>query len=155
MTYAPVTTASALALFCLPLQAWATGGLDCSINDGNLDFAYEALFSYSANTPLFQGKAEFISRHPKTHAALKTLDAESLHLVQQWYEGKDLRLQFYSETPDSAAAFGSVKLTIETAAAEDELSYAGKYRLEIQSPAVAGKGNGTISVEGKVACSAG
>jgi hypothetical protein len=155
MRYGLVKITGAFVLLCLPLQAWATGGLGCSISDGNLDFHYEALFSYSANSSLFQGKAEFLSKHAKTHPALKALDTEKLRLIQQWYEGKDLRLQFYSETQDSEAAFGSIKLTIQTVAAEDELSYAGTYRLEIQPVAVEGQENETVSLEGKVACSAG
>jgi len=150
-----LTITGAFALLCLPLQAGATGGLDCSISDANLDFHYEALFSYSANSPVFQGKAEFVSKHPKTHPALKMLDAEKLRLIQQWYEGKDLRLQFYAETEGNDVPFASVKLTIETTAAEDELSYDGAYKLEITRAVNANTESDTVALAGKVSCSAG
>lgn len=139
----------------LPADAFATGGLDCEINDANLDFHYEALFSYSANSPLFQSRAKFEARHPKTDPALKTLDASSLRLIQQWYEDKDLKLQFYAETEGGKQPFASVKLTIRTVASDDEISYAGKYRLEIQPAVVDGQDSEMIVREGDVACSAG
>jgi hypothetical protein len=144
-----------LAALGMPLKAAATGGLDCAISDGNLDFSYQALFSYSASSPLFQSKGEFVSKHPKTFAELRTLDTEKLRLIQQWYEGKDLKLQFYAETQGGKVPFAAIKLSIETTADEDELSYNGEYRLEI-TPAVADNAdNVTIKLSGKVACSAG
>ena len=146
----------ALCLFaCLPVKAFATGGLDCEIGDANLDFHYEALFSYSANSPLFQSKGAFEAKHPKIDPALKKLDASAFRLIQQWYEDKELKLQFYAETTGDKVPFASVKLTIQTVADEDELSYAGKYRLEIQPAVVEGQHSEMIITEGDVACSAG
>jgi hypothetical protein len=142
-------------LACLPVKAFATGGLDCEIGDANLDFHYEALFSYSANSPLFQSKGEFAAKRPETYPALKKLDASSLHLIQQWYEDKDLRLQFYAETNGDKVPFASVKLTIQTVAAEDEVSYAGTYRLEIQPAVIDGQDSEIVRREGVVSCSAG
>jgi hypothetical protein len=151
--------ALALGIFCLPLKAFATGNLDCMISDKNLDFTFESLFSYSGSSPLFQSKVSFESRNPRTFAGLKKLDA--LPVIQQWFEGKDLRLQFYKETEGDAVPFAAVKLTIETVIGEDENSYSGTYRLEI-TPAVApgkqslpGTESETIKLEGPASCSAG
>lgn len=146
---------AALAMLGIPLKASATGGLDCSISDKNLDFYYEALFSYSANSPLFQSKAEFVSKHPKTSAGLQKLDAEKLRLIQQWYEGKDLRLQFYAETQGDDVPFAAVKLSIKTTADEDEIGYHGSYVFEVTPAVEAGAESETIKLEGPVACSAG
>ncbi len=145
----------ALGAVCIPMSAAATGNLDCTISDGNLDFEFEALFSYSLDSPLFQPKLAFESKNPHTFAGLKTLDANRLGLIQQWFEGRDLRLQFYSETEGDAVPFASVKLTIETVTGEDENSYAGRYRLEITPAAMPGKGGETIKLEGQASCSAG
>lgn len=142
-------------LASLPAKAFATGGLDCEIGDANLDFHYEALFSYSANSPLYESKGAFEAKHPKIDPALKKLDASSFRLIQQWYQDKDLKLQFYAETESEKTPFASVKLTIQTVADEDELSYAGKYRLEIQPAVVEGQDSEVIVKEGDVACSAG
>lgn len=148
-------SALALAIACIPLKALATGNLDCTINDANLDFTFESLFSYSGNGPLFQSKLSFQSRHEKTFAALKTMDQDRFRLIQQWVEDKDLRLQFYSETEGDGVPFAAVKLTIETTAGEDEISYDGGYRLEITPAVVSGSESETIKLEGKAACSAG
>jgi hypothetical protein len=147
--------ALALAIACTPASALATGNLDCVINDGNLDFAYEALFSYSGSSPILQAHASFQSRHPETSAHLKRLDENSLPRIQQWFEGKDLRLQFYAETEGADVPFAAVRLTIETTAGEDGNSYSGIYRLEITPEVVAGKESQVIRLEGPAACSAG
>lgn len=145
----------ALGLLCTPFTASATGNLDCVIRDENLDFVFESLFSYSLNTPLFQPKASFESKNPKTFPALKTLDMEKLRLIQQWVEGKDLRLQFYAETDGDNVPFASVKLSIETVVGEDEIQYDGTYRLEIAPAVTPGVESQSIRLEGKATCSAG
>ena len=145
----------ALGALCVPLSASATGNLDCTISDSNLDFTFETLFSYSNSSPLVQSKLAFESRNPRTFAGLKTLDADKLKLIQQWFEGKDLRLQFYSETQGDNVPFASVKLTIETVVGEDENSYAGLYSLEVTPAVPAGTESETIKTEGQVSCSAG
>lgn len=147
--------ALALAIACIPFKALATGNLDCTINDTNLDFTFESLFSYSGNGPLFQSKLSFQSKNEKTYATLKTLDQDRFRLIQQWVEGKDLRLQFYAETEGDGVPFAAVKLTIEATAGEDEISYAGGYRLEITPAVVAGGESEKITLNGKTACSAG
>ena len=147
--------ALALGIVCIPLKASATGNLDCMINDQNLDFTFESLFSYSGSSPLFQSKVSFESKNPKTFASLKKLEMDALPVIQQWFEGKDLRLQFYKETEGDAVPFASVKLTIETVVGEDENSYSGTYRLEITPAVVAGQENEVIKLEGPASCSAG
>jgi hypothetical protein len=145
----------AFGILGVPFTAAATGNLDCTISDANLDFQFETLFSYSGNSPLFQSQAAFESKHPGTFAGLKTLDMQKLRLIQQWFEGKDLRLQFYAETEGEKLPFASVKLSIETAVGEDENSYDGSYRLEIMPAVTAGTESETIRLEGKASCSAG
>ena len=146
-------TLLAVGLLGIPINASATGNLDCSISDQNLDFVFESLFSYSLNTPLLQPKVSFESKNAKTSASLKKLEIDKLHLIQQWVEGKDLRLQFYAET--ESVPFAAVKLSIETTVDEDEISYSGKYRLEITPEVVPDKESEVIKLEGKAACSAG
>jgi hypothetical protein len=147
--------ALALAIGCTPASAFATGNLDCTIDDGNLGFTYEALFSYSGSSPILQAHASFQSRHPETSPHLKQLDESSLPRIQQWFEGKDLRLQFYAETEGVDVPFAAVKLTIETTVGEDGNSYSGTYRLEITPEVAAGKEIEAIRLEGPAVCSAG
>lgn len=147
--------ALALGIICAPASAFATGNLDCTLNDKNLSFTYEALFSYSGSSPLLQAHASFQSRHPQTSTHLKRLDENSLPRIQQWFEGKDLRLQFYAETEGEEVPFAAVRLTIETTLGEDGNSYSGTYRLEITPEVVAGKESEVIRLEGPAACSAG
>ena len=144
-----------LGLLCIPLTASATGNLDCAIKDKNLDFVFESLFSYSLNTPLFQSKASFEASDPALHPALNKLDAEKLRLIQQWVEGKDLRLQFYAETEGDNVPFAAVKLTIETIVGEDEINYSGSYELEITPAVVPDKETQVIKLQGPASCSAG
>lgn len=144
----------AFGLLCMPLTAGATGNLDCSISDKNLEFQLESLFSYSANGPLLQSKLAFESKNPKTFSGLTILDAGKFRLIQQWFEGMDLRLQFYAEAEGDNVSFASVKLTIETVVGEDENSYYGTYRLDI-IPATSGAESETLKLAGKATCSAG
>lgn len=144
-----------IGLVILPLDAFATGGLDCRIEDKNLDFAYEALFNYSGISPLFQDRLTFRSKHPDTAKSLAKLDVTTFRRIQEWFEGKDLRLQFYAETEGENVPFAAIKLTIETVMGEDEINYDGSYRLEITPEVGAGKEGEIIGLEGKVACSAG
>lgn len=147
--------ALALGIACIPIKASATGNLDCMISDHNLDFIFESLFSYSGSSRLFQSKASFESKNPQTFASLKKLEMDALPVIQQWFEGKDLRLQFYKETEGDDIPFAAVKLTIETVVGEDENSYSGTYMLEITPAVVPGSESEVIKLEGPASCSAG
>ena len=151
-----VIASLALATFGLPIQAFATGSLECVIADDNLDFAFHSLFNYTGAAPLFQLGGEFASKVPSTVASLKKFEIVDTDLKQQWFEGKDLKLKFYKETSGDKEPFGAVELTIETATSdEDETSYAGTYRLEVTPEPKPDVETVPVKLEGKVACSAG
>ena len=152
------TTAATITAFMIMLagSAHATGSLDCAIGDDNVDFAVTAVFSYSGNPGLTQVEGELALKKGDPAPSLEFLAIEKTDLVQQWIDGRDLRLQFYRETADTAPAFGSVQLTITTASDEDgDLDFKGKYRLVISGTGREGGDDAARILEGNATCSAG
>lgn len=142
-------------LVALPTMASATGSLGCSIDDKNLTFVYEALFSYSDIGGLFQIRGEMEAKDKRVYKTLQKLTLDGTELKEQWTRNKDVKLMIYRETEGEGIPFASVKLIIEaTQPPEEEFAYSGKYQLTIQ-PAVEGGGGEAFTVEGKVDCSAG
>lgn len=147
---------SLIAGLCgLPTMASATGGLGCSIDDKNLTFVFESLFSYSDIGGLFQIRGEMAAKDKRVYKTLQTLTLEETDLKQQWTRNKDVKLMIYRETAGDGVPFASVKLIIEATQPPDEdFAYSGKYELTVQ-PAVEGGQSEAFTVEGKVDCSAG
>jgi hypothetical protein len=143
----------AAAVLATPAVASATGGVDCEISDKNVEFNFEALFSYSDIGGLFQVRGEMEVKDRRTHKTLQKFALENADLRQQWFRGNDLKLMIYRETEGDGVPFASVKLIIEaTKPAEEDSGYDGKYVLTVQP---AGSENQAFAVEGKVGCSAG
>ncbi|CAN7514907.1 hypothetical protein [Rhizobium sp. LjRoot254] len=140
---------------CTPATALATGGLGCSIDDGNVNLTFESIFSYSDIGGLFQIRGELESKDKRTYKTLQKFALDGSELKQQWFRGNDLKLMIYRETEGDGVPFASVKLIIEaTRPPEEEFEYAGKYTLTVE-PAVEGSESQAFTVEGKIACSAG
>ena len=139
----------------LPATASATGGLGCSIDDKNVSFTFESIFSYSDIGGLFQIRGELESRDKRTEKTLRKFTLDGSELKQQWFRGNDLKLMIYRETTGDGVPFASVKLIIEAnKQPEEEFEYQGKYALTIE-PATEGSESQAFTVEGKIACSAG
>ena len=147
--------ALAAAITCAPATASATGGLGCSIDDKNLSFTFESIFSYSDIGGLFQIRGELESKDKRTYKTLQKFTLDGSELKQQWFRGNDLKLMIYRETEGDGVPFASVKLIVEAnKPPEEEFEYQGKYALTIE-PAVEGSESQAFTVEGKVSCSAG
>jgi hypothetical protein len=159
MTSAFKTWLLSAAILATPTMASATGGLGCSIDDKNLTFVYEALFSYSDIGGLFQIRGEMEAKDRRTYKTLQKLTLDGSELKQQWTRDKDVKLMIYRETGGDGVPFASVKLIIEATQPPDEdFAYSGKYQLTVQPAAegAGGEGGGeAFTVEGKVECSAG
>jgi len=140
---------------CAPATASATGGLGCSIDDKNVNFTFEAVFSYSDIGGLFQIRGDFDAKDKRVYKTLQKFTLDGSELKQQWFRGNDLKLMIYRETTGDGVPFASVKLIVEaTKPPEEEFEYSGKYALAIE-PAVEGSESQAFTVEGKVSCSAG
>ncbi|MBX9454913.1 MAG: hypothetical protein KL863_02145 [Rhizobium sp.] len=149
------TWAIAVAMLAAPVAASATGGLGCSIDDSNLKFDFEAIFSYSDIGGLFQIRGELASKDKRTEKSLQNLTLADADVKQQWFRGNDLKLMIYRETEGDGVPFASVKLIVEaTRPPDEEFGYEGKYMLTVE-PAVEGGVSQAFTVEGKVGCTAG
>jgi len=143
------------ALAALPGIASATGGLGCGIDDKNVKLDFESLFSYSDIGGLFQIRGEMEVRDKRVGKTLQKLTLEDLDLKQQWFRDNDVKLMLYRETEGDGVPFASVKLIIEaTKPPEEDFGYEGKYRLTI-APVAEGGESESVTLEGKVGCSAG
>lgn len=155
MTSAFKTWLLSAAILAAPATASATGGLGCNIDDKNLTFVYEALFSYSDIGGLFQIRGEMETKDKRTYKTLKKLTLDGSELKQQWTRNKDLKLMIYRETEGEGVPFASVKLIIEATQPPDEdFAYSGMYQLTVQ-PASEDGGGEAFTVEGKVECAVG
>jgi hypothetical protein len=140
----------------LPASAFATGNLDCGIDDANLKFTFESLFGHGVISPLLQPRTSFESKNPNIHKTLQSFETDGSFLKQQWFEGRDLKLLFYAETEGDGVPFASVKLKIEAVQPPDEdFAYAGKYELVIQPPVSGDTTPDPVTLVGDVGCSAG
>jgi hypothetical protein len=153
---------STAGLICIaglmaPGAAHATGSMDCSFSDSNGEFTFAALFDYQGNRPLFQISGNFVSSENRLPSALRRVELNDKVLIQQWYEGNEIRLQLFVETVDGAKPYSSEKITVKTSQlVDDELSYEGRYKLEITPPpASGGQSPEVMTREGDVHCSAG
>lgn len=143
------------AILTLPGIASATGGLGCGIDDENVKFDFESLFSYSDIGGLFQIHGEMDVRDKRAYKTLQKIALEDADLKQQWLRGKDLKLMIYRETEGEGHPFASVKLIVEATQPPDEdFGYEGKYQLTVEPPLKDGESQ-AFTVEGKVGCSAG
>ena len=142
------------AMLAIPATASATGGLGCGIDDKNLKFDFESLFSYSDIGGLFQIRGEMEIKDERVYKTLRKFALDGSELKQQWFRGNDLKLMIYRETEGSGEPFASVKLIIEaTKPPEEDFGYEGKYTLSVAAGTEAD--NQSYSVEGKVGCTAG
>jgi hypothetical protein len=120
------------ALLCLPFAAQnasATGNLDCSIDDKQLNFELSALTGGTgAIVQVNQGSIEIRGDDDK---ALRSRHAiEQKHIEQQWIYGNELRLRIVIADARGEPA-GSLILIGAYKPADD--SYAGRYVLSLQS----------------------
>jgi len=142
------------AMLAIPATASATGGLGCGIDDKNLKFDFESLFSYSDIGGLFQIRGEMEIKDERVYKTLRKFALDGSELKQQWFRGNDLKLMIYRETEGSGEPFASVKLIIEaTKPPEEDFGYEGKYKLSVAAGTEAD--NQSYTVEGKVGCTAG
>lgn len=142
-------------LLALPTAAAATGGLGCGIDDANVKFQFESLFSYGDIGGLFQISGEMEVKDKRVGKALQKLTLDATDLKQQWTRDKEIKLMFSRENSGDGVPFSSVKLVIEaTQPPEEDFGYQGKYWLTIEPP-VEGSESQAFTVEGKVGCSAG
>ena len=145
----------AAAMLAAPAVASATGGLECSVIDKNLDLTFEAVFSYSDIGGLFQIRGDITTKDKRAYKTLKSFKLDGSELKQQWFRGDDLKLMIYRETEGDGVPFAAVRLIIEaTRQGDEESAYAGSYALTIE-PATEGSESQAFTVNGKIACSAG
>ncbi|GAB3003410.1 hypothetical protein [Mycobacterium bourgelatii] len=132
-----------------PGTAHATGGLACSIDDDNLKLDFNGVYSHSIPKIHAVG-GEFQSKLPRTPKSLQQFALDSSDLLQQWWQDNDLKLLIYRETQGDDP-FASVQLVIQTnGTSNEELSYAGNYRLKLWG--ASDSGQTPVTAEGKVAC---
>jgi hypothetical protein len=117
-------------LFCLPLvapNAWATGNLDCSIDDKQLNFEIFALTGGTGGiVQVNQGSIEIKAGDDKALRSRRAI--EQKHIEHQWIYGNELRLRIV--VPDAKdEPTGSLILIGAYKSADD--SYAGRYVLSL------------------------
>jgi hypothetical protein len=135
------------ALLASSLPASATGGLDCDIKDANLNFSFSALFN-RGSSQFLDASTSFEALVPGVHPRQVKMDGETLPLTQKWYEGDELKLQFYTELQNEEVDFASVKLTIQTKIDDDSGDHVGTY-------ALVAHGEDLVEVTGEARCIAG
>lgn len=118
------------ALLSLPLSAlnaFATGNLDCAINDKQVSFELFALTGGAGGiVQINQGSIEIKVGDDKVLRAKRAIELK--HIEQQWIYGKELRLRF-NIADDKEEPLAS--LILIGAYNADKDSYAGQYVLSV------------------------
>lgn len=118
------------ALICLPLaaqSAFATGNLDCRIDDKRVSFELSALTGGAGGiVQVNQGLIDIKLGDDKALRSKRAIDLK--HIEQQWIYGKELRIRF-GIADDKDEPIASLIL-IGTYNAEKD-SYAGQYVLTV------------------------
>ena len=119
-----------VALLGLPLvtqSVFATGNLDCAINDKHVSFELFALTGGSGGiVQVTQGSIEIKVGDDKALRAKRAIELK--HIEQQWIYGKELRLRFgIADEKDEPVA----SLILIGAYNADKDSYSGQYVLSV------------------------
>ncbi|QND67238.1 hypothetical protein HB777_27135 [Mesorhizobium loti] len=147
------TTICGLGLFLSTGTALASGGIWCSADDTAVKFEVEAGVTRGMGGPTFnfRGDLEILGR-PAGDSLRKTVFEDS-NLTQYWLDGKELRLNVYSEHK-AVQTYNSVELTILTKTS-DEGVYDGQYTLAVYDNAAdVDKDGKPAELTGKVSCGA-
>lgn len=147
---------SAAALLAAPAAAFATGTVDCVIDDANLSLGFEAIYSYSNIGGLHQVRGEFLSKDERTYEMVRRFALETADLKQQWFRGDDIKLMLYRQSEGNQVPFASVKLIVEvTKPSGEEFDYAGTYALTVIPAADGHAEPEEFTLRGRATCSAG
>jgi hypothetical protein len=145
-----------ILVFCVALgltsPAFATGGFNCSIDDGNLQFEASSAMGAGMGSPILNLQAHAKPKIKGTPNDFMELDLKT-YLVHSWIDHPDFRLLFYFER-EGETPHGTFELIIVTKAADDDISYDGDYRLTIfytEAPADPVEG-AYLKATGKVHC---
>lgn len=126
--------------------ASATGGFDCTIEDENMSFFVSGSISHGMGGAILGYEATAEIKAEVVPEALRKPDL-SAGLVHHWLDYPELRLHFYAETTGDAE-FSSLDLILKTEMTDEELTYAGDYRLSVFD-GVTGE---VFELTGKVTC---
>lgn len=134
--------------------AFATGGFQCSAEDGNISFYATSALGRGMGAPILNLDAKVTSKLAQTPADLREVDLKD-KLVHSWMDDPDLRLHFYMER-DGDKPHGGVELIVMATATGDEISYEGSYALKVffTEPPADGTEAKYLEATGKIACDA-
>ncbi|MFG1246289.1 hypothetical protein [Xanthobacter flavus] len=151
---AAVVGLAALALVAGAPAAWATGTLDCSIEDAAVSFTAQTAFSHGMGGSFNNFRAELeVKPAGKSASPFGKLELDGEALVHHWFKDNEVRLHLYRDLPDPKA--GSAELVIETKGRGKEAeSFAGRYVLTLATVDADGTEK-TRTLKGRATCSAG
>lgn len=119
-----------IALVCLPFavqSAFATGNLDCSIDDRQLNFEFSALTGGSGSiVQINQASVEIKVGDDKALRSKRVIELKNIE--QQWIYGNELRVRL--GIPDDKGENLASLILIGTYKADDD-TYAGRYVLSV------------------------
>lgn len=124
---------SALARSPLASQpAFASGGLNCSSDAGEVAFDVGGGVTRGMGSPLFAFEGRMTLRIKDVAADLARTTFTRDDVAQYWLDGEDLRLLLYRER-EGNKPHGYVQLSLETRArgGDDEGIYDGRYALTV------------------------
>jgi hypothetical protein len=135
----------------LPAMASATGNVDCVIEEPGLNVTFEALYSLSSTSTIFQSRAEFALSDPKFTVGTWTVKMDQSNLKEQRFSSNDLKLTLHARHDDN-----ELTLAIEALRkSEDDSEFEGSYRLAIGAKIGSDLAEGGYLKRGRVSCMAG
>lgn len=135
------------ALLSLSTQAFATGGINCEIDDANLRASFGGVLSHGIPGSPFQVRGDLTLRKKFLSEEIPTQKVE--RFAQYFADGDEMKAMLYFE-PTEVSKHMTMKLTLITKFNEKSYEYEGSYRLnlfEVDGPSVVRKGKVSCAVE--------
>lgn len=121
-------TALLIALLALSSQAFATGGVQCDINDANLSASFGGTLSRSIPSAPFNVNGEVTLKQKFLSEAIPTQKVENF--ANYYSDGGEMKAKLYFE-PTEVSKHMTVELTLSTKFNKKTYEYVGTYRLNL------------------------
>lgn len=134
------------ALLALSTQAFATGGVQCDINDANLSASFGGTLSHSIPSAPFQVYGDVTLKQKFLSEEIPTQKVE--RFANYFADANELKAMLYFE-PTEVSKHMTVQITINTKLNKKTYEYVGTYRLNLYEANGDGK---SVARSGKVVC---
>ena len=142
-----IAPALAFSVLAMPINASASGGVWCDVEDQNVKFHIKASQARDGTGGWWGIEGSLESMGTGLPRDLATFEIKDANLTELWWDRDSVRL-LVQKSGDESQNFASARFTL-VAVALEEAAYKGAYLLKIVLP-----DGSSVTRDGSVACSA-